>query len=163
MTANDLPMYAFQWAIAAITAIFVAVVAFLQWSTAQQKAVLDLFERREAIYQVVRKAVSTIAANAAEFDPKREVEFLQAMERAYFFFGDDVVNYLRQLWDDITQVQTADAELKDEHDSAARGRHGEKASRSDEPHHSIPLHRTAAIRKIHAIFAGRSDEPAALV
>jgi hypothetical protein len=29
--------------------------------------------------------------------------------------------YLRQLWDDITQVQTADAELKDEQDPAARG------------------------------------------
>jgi hypothetical protein len=114
-------MYAFQWAIAAITATFVAAVAFLQWRTAQQKAVLDLFERREAIYEVVRKAVGTMAANSVEFDPKREVEFLQAMERAYFFFGDDVVSYLRKLWDDITQVQTKDAELKGEQDRALRG------------------------------------------
>jgi len=114
-------MYAFQWAIAAITAVFVAVVAFLQWRTAQQKAVLDLFERREAIYEIVRKAIGTMATNAPAFDPKREVEFLQAMERAYFFFGDDVVNYLKQLWADITEVQTADAELKDEQDRATRG------------------------------------------
>ena len=35
-----------QWIVAAITSIFVAAVAFLQWRTAQQKAVLDLFDRR---------------------------------------------------------------------------------------------------------------------
>jgi hypothetical protein len=114
-------MYALQWTVAAITAAFVAIVVFLQWRSAQQKAVLDLFERREAIYQVVHKTVSTIAANSVEFDPPREVELLQVMERAYFFFGDDVVNYLRQLWADITQVQTTDAELKDEKDPATRG------------------------------------------
>lgn len=114
-------MYALQWTVAAITAVFVAIVAFLQWRTAQQKAVLDLFERREAIYQVVRKAVTTMESNSAAFDPSREVEFLQAMERAYFFFGNDVVNYLQQLWADITQVQTADAELKDEKNPATRG------------------------------------------
>ena len=43
------------------------------------------------------------------------------MERAYFFFGDDVVNYVTQTWADITEVQTADAELKDEQDRVARG------------------------------------------
>jgi hypothetical protein len=118
---SELVMYVLQWVIASITATFVAVVAFFQWRTAQQKAVLDLFERREAIYQVVRKAVSTVASNAAAFDPAREVEFLQAIERAYFFFGDDVVDYLKQLWEDITEVQTADAELKDEKNPAARG------------------------------------------
>jgi hypothetical protein len=34
------------------------------------------------------------------------------MERAYFFFGDDVVNYLKTLWDDILNVRTADSEMK---------------------------------------------------
>lgn len=51
-------MLELQWAIAAITALFVAVVAFLRWRTAQQKVVLDLFERREAIYGVVRKPLA---------------------------------------------------------------------------------------------------------
>jgi|SRR5450759_693840 hypothetical protein len=85
-------MQAAQWIIAAITTIFVATVAFLQWRTAQQKAVLDLFERRHAIYEIVRNAVGTIASNSTAFDQGREVEFMQAMERAYFFFGDDVEN-----------------------------------------------------------------------
>ena len=57
-------MQAAQWVIAAITAIFVAVVAFLQWRTAQQKAVLDLFDRRHAIYEIVRNAVNVFISLA---------------------------------------------------------------------------------------------------
>lgn len=104
-------MQAAQWVIAATTAIFVATVAFLQWRTAQQKAVLDLFDRRHAIYEIVRKAVSTLASNSTAFDQAREVEYMQAMEDAYFFFGDDVEHYMRRLWSDITDVWAVDKEL----------------------------------------------------
>jgi hypothetical protein len=109
-----------QWIIAAVTAIFVATVAFLQWRTAQQKAVLDLFERRHAIYEIVRRAVGTIASNSVAFDQNREVEFVQAMERAYFFFGDDVKNYVERLWSDITDVRTADMEQQGPLDNNTR-------------------------------------------
>jgi hypothetical protein len=53
-----------QWIVAAITAFLVVIVAFLQWRTAQQKAVLDLFEERHSIYDVVRRPVGTIASNS---------------------------------------------------------------------------------------------------
>src|SRR5580704_12930062 len=72
---------AVQWIIAAATATFVAVVAFLQWRTAQHKAVLDLFERRLAIYKVVREAVGTMASNSNDFNQQREGEFLENIER----------------------------------------------------------------------------------
>jgi hypothetical protein len=113
-------MQSIQWIIAAITVIFVATVAFLQWHTAQQKAVLDLFDRRHAIYDIVRNAVSTMASNSTAFDQGREIEFMQAMERAYFFFGDDVVAYLERLWSAIMDVRDADKELPDTKDPAAR-------------------------------------------
>jgi hypothetical protein len=106
-----------QWIIAAVTAIFVSVIAFLQWRTAQQKAVLDLFEQRHAIYETFRKAVGTIASNSTAFDQGREVEFMQAMERAHFFFGDDVDRYIKQLWSDIMDIRTADAEQEGRMDS----------------------------------------------
>jgi hypothetical protein len=98
--------------VAAITAAFVAWIAFLQWRTTQQQAVLALFDRRRAIYEVVRKAISTIASNSTSFGTGPEGEFLQAMEDAYFFFGDDVDAYVRRLWSDITDVRTADMELQ---------------------------------------------------
>jgi NMD protein affecting ribosome stability and mRNA decay len=113
-------MIALQWIVAAVTAMFVAVVAFLQWRTAQQKAVLDLFDRRHAIYEIVRNAVNTIASNSTAFDQSREKEFTQVMERAYFFFGDDVDKYLEQLWSAIVDVRDADQELKDITDPAGR-------------------------------------------
>jgi hypothetical protein len=114
-------MQAAQWIIAAVTAVFVAVVAYLQWRTAQQKAVLDLFEQRHAIYEIVRKAVSTMASNSNEFDQRRETEFMQAMERAYFFFGDDVGHYLAQLWSAILIVRDVDKELPHIKDPVTRG------------------------------------------
>ncbi len=67
-------MATLQWIVAAITATFVAAVAFLQWRTAQQKAVLDLFDRRHAIYEVVRNTVSTMTSNSNAFDQGREIE-----------------------------------------------------------------------------------------
>jgi hypothetical protein len=39
-------------------AVFVASVGFFQWRTAQQKASLDLFERRHAIYEIVRRPLA---------------------------------------------------------------------------------------------------------
>lgn len=110
-----------QWIIAVGTTIFVAAVAYFQWRTAQQKAVLDLFDRRQAIYEIVRKAVDTMKSSSPAFDQKQETEFLETKERAYFFFGDDVGDYLTKLWDDILDVRTADTELRDEQNSAARG------------------------------------------
>jgi hypothetical protein len=113
-------MQVVQWIIAAGTAIFVALVGFFQWRTAQQKAALDLFDRRHAIYDIVRKAVGQMAASSTAFDQRSEVEFIEAMERAYFFFGDDVENYLKQLWSDIVDVRTVDAELPAANDPDTR-------------------------------------------
>jgi hypothetical protein len=79
------------------TAIFVALVGFFQWRTAQDKDALDLFERRHEIYLVVRKFVAQMVGSSPGFDQACEIEFLQMMERAYFFFGDDVVKYLERL------------------------------------------------------------------
>jgi hypothetical protein len=106
-----IPMSLLQWGIAAGTAIFVALVGYFQWRTAQQKAALDLFDRRHLIYLIVRKAVGTMCSSSPEFDQQRETEFIANMEDAYFFFGDDVKNYLEQLLNDILDVRTADAEL----------------------------------------------------
>jgi hypothetical protein len=119
-------MLAAQWIIAAVTAIFVALVAFLQWRTAQQKAVLDLFERRHSIYETVRKAAEMIIRDSNGFDEARQAEFVQAVRGAYFFFGDDVVDYLERLWVAITEVREADTEMKIGSAPAALGATTEK-------------------------------------
>jgi hypothetical protein len=54
-----------QATIAAGTAIFVAAVGYYQWRTAEQKAVLDLFDRRYSIYQTVQKSVTQMLGDVA--------------------------------------------------------------------------------------------------
>jgi hypothetical protein len=64
-------MVTLQWFIAATTSIFVAIIAGLQWRTAQHKAVLDLFDRRREIYEAVRKSVGQIVSSSTSFDQFR--------------------------------------------------------------------------------------------
>jgi hypothetical protein len=98
--------------IAAVTAIFVAAVGYLQWRTAHQKAVLDLYDRRRAIFDVVASSVAQMISSSPGFDLQRLAEFQGAKEQAYFFFGDDVQTYLDRLSQDILDVRSADDELK---------------------------------------------------
>jgi hypothetical protein len=100
-----------QWTVVTGTAAFVAMVGYFQWRTAEQKAVLDLFERRHEIYQTVANSVGQMCRNSQGFDSQQEKEFLFAWGRAYFFFGNDVEDYLKQLWNDIVVVRTVDAAL----------------------------------------------------
>ena len=93
-----------QWLVAAITAAFVAVIAFLQWRTAQQKAVLDLFEKRFKIYEVVKSCVDQMRTNPEDFGNERQREFLKVRDEASFFFGDDVQKYLERLRKDLLTV-----------------------------------------------------------
>src|SRR5215510_22250 len=85
-----------QWFVAA-TALLVAFVALLQWRTAQQKAVLDLFDGRHEIFLSVRSAVDLILRDTQHFDRQGEQDFAAAEVRAYFFFGGDVQEYLEHL------------------------------------------------------------------
>ncbi len=86
--------------VTAVTAVFIATVGYFQWRTAQQKAVLDLFEERHKIYEVVRNSVRQMLSQSQGFDHQKEIAFVRASERAYFFFGDDVIKYLECLWRD---------------------------------------------------------------
>lgn len=100
-----------QWIVAAGTAVFVALIAYLQLRTAQQRAALDLFDRRYELFCVFREAVAQMTRSSAGFDQQRERDFIQAKERPYFFFGDDVEAYLEELRRDIDRVRTVDNEL----------------------------------------------------
>jgi hypothetical protein len=67
--------------------------------------------RRHAIFAVVRHSVGMMLRNSQDFGVEQERDFSRAMEQAYYFFGDDVENYLEQLWKDIVTVRAADQVL----------------------------------------------------
>ena len=97
-------MATLQWIIAAITSALVLAVGFLQWRTAQQKAVLDLFDKRFKIYETVKNCVDQVGTNPEDFGNERQKEFLKAKNKAYFFFDDEVNDYLERLRKDLLTV-----------------------------------------------------------
>lgn len=75
------------------------VIAFMQWRTAHQKVVLDLFERRLAIIESAREAAWAVAV-------EREVEkahrlATDAAIRSRFLFGQDVVELLAEFQNNV--------------------------------------------------------------
>ena len=71
-----------QWIVAAGTAAFVAIIGLLQLRTAQEKAALDLFERRHEIFTTIRASAREIRSRSQEFDRQRQSDFLSARERS---------------------------------------------------------------------------------
>ncbi len=84
-------------------AIAVAAIGFLQWRTAHQKVVLDLFDRRLAVYDGVVNCVtgyfSKLEGPALRSDTVSEL--YQLRSRALFLFGSDVANLIDQVRGDI--------------------------------------------------------------
>ena len=111
-----------QWFFAATTALFVAFIALLQWRTAQQKAVLDLFDRRHEIFLSVRNAVDLILRDTQHFDQHGEQDFAAAKDRAYFFFGDDVEEYLEHLWKDMLALSATEEQRRRSQNEGASNR-----------------------------------------
>jgi hypothetical protein len=95
-----------QW-LTVIIAAFVAWIGFLQWLTARQKAVFDLFDKRFKIYETVKHCVDQVIINPGYFEGEVEKEFLKAVNEAKFLFGNDVNSYLDGLRKDIGAVRDA--------------------------------------------------------
>ena len=88
-----------SWVLAVIAAI-AALIAYLQWVTAHQKIVLELFDKRyEAFVNVVRTLMPALAYGGItnnEFS-----DFVSVVERCRFLFGEDIYSYLIEIKGDL--------------------------------------------------------------
>jgi len=76
-----------------ILALMVAAIAFAQWRTARQRMILDLFQRRMEIVDLVSRIISTILLEGAH--RIEDVDgFLRATRGDKFLFGPEVATYL---------------------------------------------------------------------
>jgi hypothetical protein len=86
-------------------------VAKRNWQTANERVVLELFERRIAIYEsirhVVAKAMTTGQPNHVEL---REYE--EAIDRAPFYFGPEVNEYLKRMRIVIIDLEASNSAIK---------------------------------------------------
>lgn len=88
-TSNVIPL------VTAFIAAIVAVIAFLQWQTAREKVLLDLFDKRFEVYDELRAAVARRHHQTSSSD------FARAASRAQFLFGPKVQTVLEQIQKDL--------------------------------------------------------------
>src|SRR5688500_5831515 len=82
--------------VTAVVAIAVGVIAYRQWTTAQRKLVLDLFDRPYSIYERVKSGVDLVIRDAGvENDAIQKVASVRYEAR--FVFGAEVEQYIGQL------------------------------------------------------------------
>jgi hypothetical protein len=104
-------MLALQWIVATAITGFGALIAYFQWKTARQRAVLDLFDRRKAVYDKVRSQVLFISAHGAS-NQDTELELAEATEIARFFFGEEIVFYLLGIYDRTIQLNACNSRME---------------------------------------------------
>jgi hypothetical protein len=87
----------------AFIAAIVALITFLQWVTAREKVRLDLFDKRFAVYDELRSAMSRhLRGNTETAFP----EFEKAASRARFLFGPEVQAFLEDREKDLDREMT---------------------------------------------------------
>jgi hypothetical protein len=67
-----------------------AVIGFMQWRTAHQRSVLDLFEKRFEVYSSIREIVGEVIREGS-VPNLRAFNFARAAEKAQFLFGSEAV------------------------------------------------------------------------
>lgn len=102
---SQLPVWA-QWtqfAVAVVLTIFAAYIAYRQWRTAHLRVVLDLFERRMAVYDEARAVIGEIMRDGTATNPIF-FRYAHATDRLGLLFGDDVVAYSDKVRDRINKL-----------------------------------------------------------
>jgi hypothetical protein len=82
-------------------AIFAAIVATLQWKTAQEKVILDLFDRRFSVYDKLRSIVGRHLGSG--IDERELFNFGRVSSRAQFLFGPEITTFLEQRRIDLSR------------------------------------------------------------
>jgi hypothetical protein len=77
-------------------ALFAATIGLLQWYTAHRREMLTLFDRRIEIYSDIRTIIDQITASG-KCTYETNFDYLRAIDRAAFLFGEDVNAYLERL------------------------------------------------------------------
>lgn len=81
---------------AIVVSLVVAVVQYAQWRTANQKVVIDLYDRRLKVYAQLEKTIAPVLREG-QVSGDALKEFMIGQADARFLFGDDVQEYLKTL------------------------------------------------------------------
>jgi hypothetical protein len=112
---KDQPMTTIIAMLGVLIAAFGALIAYFQWRTAHQRVVLDLFERRLAVFRDLEEAAkgALVEGGAAKIEPAFW-KYVRAEANARFLFGEEVIAALAALRRDFADVM-AFSDIADDH------------------------------------------------
>jgi hypothetical protein len=88
-------------------------VAKSNWQTANERIVLELFERRIAIFEGIRKVVASVMASGQPSDQTYR-DYLSATEKAAYYFGPEVNEYLETIRHLILDIESGNIVMRDD-------------------------------------------------
>ena len=103
----------------------VGYVAFRQWRTSHERAVLDLFEKRWETYIALRAAVGEVLRTGTA-PANTSFKFLSTMDRAEFLFGSEVNVYLRKVYKLLIDLDFANTMIADTAPGQGQAGHAQK-------------------------------------
>lgn len=96
-----------------------ASIAYLQWVTAHQKMVVDLFDRRRRAFEALEQALRP-AWREGEVDANAFWAFVEAKQGCRFLFGQDVFDYLDSLHKDFAWLRSFTNDMIDQSPERAK-------------------------------------------
>jgi hypothetical protein len=99
-------------ALTLLVAIGVALIGYFQWRTANQRVVMDLFDRRFQVFDKLEGVVLLIVQHGKALDEDFRAA-AQAKAEARFLFGKDVQEYVQRIIEDIAFMNTYTSEVID--------------------------------------------------
>lgn len=111
------------WATTIISGL-VLIVAFMQWRTGHQKVVLDLFDRRIAVYNKAQDFYLAIVRHGIHQEPVDVGKFHYVRNEAAFLFGAEIKKVLEEFHVAIINMSTHATMAKDVDSSDHASRRG---------------------------------------
>lgn|SRR5262245_41454 len=99
--------------LALIVSFLALSVNYAQWRTANQKVVVDRYDRRLKVYSQIEAAISDVMRDG-EVYPKTFHAFAVGRADAMFLFDDDVKQYLQALYESFVWMTTYTNEVIDQ-------------------------------------------------
>ena len=84
-----------------------------QYQLARDRVRLDLFEKRRAAYDKLTEYFSAVLSEGRVKDPTMGLMY-EAKGKAQFLFGEDVQQYLQELWTKSLDLRTCHLQLYDD-------------------------------------------------
>jgi hypothetical protein len=94
-----------------IIALMVAMIAFAQWRTAHQRMILDLFQRRMDLIDLVSRIAAVIVIEGALGQEDAD-GFLRATRGDKFLFGPEVTTYLSETYKRLVDLHACETVME---------------------------------------------------